>query len=124
MSIPAPARHHHREQCSQRDEWRRRQHTYRFTSASAADGDTILGFEPGDRVDLAAIDANVGAAVDQSFTLVTGAFTAAGQLAVTLESRADGDFTVIQGNIDGNADADFTVEIAGHQNLTNANLGL
>jgi Ca2+-binding RTX toxin-like protein len=98
--------------------------TYRFTSASAADGDTILGFEPGDRVDLTAIDANVGTAADQSFTLVTGAFTAAGQLAVTFETRADGDFTVIQGNIDGNADADFTVEIAGHQNLTNANLGL
>ncbi len=98
--------------------------TFKFTSASAADGDTILGFEPGDRVDLTAIDANVGTATDQSFTLVTGAFTAAGQLAVTFETRADGDFTVIQGNIDGNADADFTVEIAGHQNLTNANLGL
>ena len=98
--------------------------TFRFTSASAADGDTILGFEPGDRVDLTAIDANVGAANDQSFSLVTGAFTAAGQLAVTFETRADGEFTVIQGNIDGNADADFTVEIAGHQNLTNANLGL
>ena len=61
--------------------------TFRFTSASAADGDTILGFEPGDRVDLTAIDANVGAAGDQSFTLVTGAFTAAGQLAVTFETR-------------------------------------
>ena len=96
--------------------------TYRFTSATAADGDTILGFEPGDRVDLTAIDANVGTAGDQNFTLVTGAFTAAGQLAVTLESRADGDFTVTR-RIDGNADADFTVEIAGHQNLTTANLG-
>ncbi len=50
--------------------------------------------------------------------------TAAGQLAVTLESRADGDFTVIQGNIDGDADAEFTIEIAGHQNLTTTNLGL
>jgi hypothetical protein len=96
---------------------------YRFTSALAANGDTILGFEPGDRVDLSAIDANVGAANDQSFALVTGAPTAAGQLAVTLETRADGNFTVIEGNIDG-GDADFTIEIAGHHNLTSANLGL
>ena len=98
--------------------------TYKFTSASAADGDTILTFEAGDRVDLTAIDANLGSAGDQSFSLVSGAFTAAGQLAVTLETRADGDFTVVQGNIDGDAAADFTVEIAGHHNLTNANLGL
>ena len=34
--------------------------TFRFTSASAADGDTILTFEPGDRIDLTAIDANIG----------------------------------------------------------------
>jgi Ca2+-binding RTX toxin-like protein len=98
--------------------------TYKFTSASAANGDTILGFEAGDRVDLTAIDANLGTAGDQSFALVSGAFTAAGQLAVTFETRADGDFTVVQGNIDGNADADFTLEIAGHHNLTNTNLGL
>lgn len=99
--------------------------TYKFTSASAADGDTILGFEPGDRVDLTAIDANLGAAGDQSFTLVTGAaFTAAGQLSATYETGADGDFTVVQGNTGGNNDADFTIEIAGHHNLTNANLGL
>ncbi|KRR02770.1 hypothetical protein CQ12_06750 [Bradyrhizobium jicamae] len=98
--------------------------TYKFTSASAADGDTILTFEAGDRVDLTAIDANVGSTGDQSFSLVSGAFTAAGQLSVTLETRVDGDFTVVQGNIDGDADAEFTVEIAGHHNLTNANLGL
>ena len=94
--------------------------TYRFTSASAADGDTILNFEPGDRVDLSAIDTNSGAAGDQGFTLVTGAFTAAGQVAVTF----DGDFTVIRGNVDGDADAEFTIEIAGNHSMTTANLGL
>jgi Ca2+-binding RTX toxin-like protein len=97
--------------------------TFKFTSTSAANGDTIVTFEPGDWIDLTGIDANIGAAGDQSFTLVTGAPTAAGQLGVTFETRADGDFTVVQGNIDGNADADFTIEIAGHQNLT-ANVGL
>ena len=98
--------------------------TFKFTSTTAANGDTIVTFEPGDRIDLTAIDANTGTAGDQSFTLVNGAPTAAGQLGVTFETRADGDFTVVQGNIDGNADAEFTIEIAGHQNLTNTNVGL
>src|SRR6185436_11489870 len=71
--------------------------TFKFTSTTAANGDTIVTFEPGDRIDLTAIDANTGTAGDQSFTLVNGAPTAAGQLGVTFESRADGDFTVIQG---------------------------
>ena len=98
--------------------------TFKFTTTTAANGDTIVTFEPGDRIDLTAIDANTGTAGDQSFTLVNGAPTTAGQLGVTLESRADGDFTVIQGNIDGNADAEFTIEIAGHHNLNSTNVGL
>jgi hypothetical protein len=97
--------------------------TFRFLSASGADGDTIIGFEPGDRLDLSAIDADLAAAGDQSFTLVTGAaFTAAGQLAVSFGSGENGDFTLVQGNIDGNADADFTIQIEGHHTLTNSNL--
>ena len=96
---------------------------FKFTSAAAADGDTIVGFEPGDRIDLTAIDANVGTANDQSFTLVTGAPLAAGDLGVTHETRDGEQFTVVQGNIDGGA-ADFKIEIAGHHNLTASNLGL
>jgi Ca2+-binding RTX toxin-like protein len=97
--------------------------TFRFLSASAADGDTILGFEPGDRIDLSQIDADLGTSGDQAFTLIGGAsFTAVGQLAVTFESREDGDFTVVQGNIDANTDADFKIEISGHQNVTAANV--
>jgi Ca2+-binding RTX toxin-like protein len=99
--------------------------TFRFLTASAADGDTIHGFEPGDRLDLSGIDANLGAAGNQSFVLVSGQeFTAAGQLVVTFETRADGDYTVVSGNIDGNLDADFKIDIAGHQTLTNTNVGL
>jgi hypothetical protein len=99
--------------------------TFKFTSASNANGDTILGFEPGDQIDLTGVDADLGVAGNQSFTLVTGAdLTATGQLAVSFETRADGDFTVVQGNIAGNTDADFKFEIAGHHNLTNANVGL
>jgi Ca2+-binding RTX toxin-like protein len=98
---------------------------FKFNSVAAANGDTIVGFEPGDRLDLSGIDADYSAAGDQGFTLVTGAaFTAAGQLAVTYETRADGDFTIIQGNVDGNTTADFKIEVAGHQNITAANTTL
>uniref|UniRef100_Q07SX1 Heme peroxidase n=1 Tax=Rhodopseudomonas palustris (strain BisA53) TaxID=316055 RepID=Q07SX1_RHOP5 len=98
--------------------------TFRFLTASAADGDTILGFEPGDRLDLSGMDANLVSGGDQSFVLINGAFNAAGQLAVSFESREDGDFTIVQGNIDGNAEGDFKIEIAGHHNLTASNVGL
>jgi hypothetical protein len=97
--------------------------TFRFLSTAAADGDTILLFEPGDRIDLSGIDADIGTTGNQAFTLVTGAsLTGAGQLAISFESRADGDFTIVQGNVDGNAGADFTIEIAGHQDLNNSNV--
>ncbi|MBR1266089.1 hypothetical protein JQ629_01040 [Bradyrhizobium sp. AUGA SZCCT0222] len=92
--------------------------TFVFSSVEAAKGDTIVGFEPGDRIDLSGIDANYATDGNQSFTLVSdAAFTAAGQLAVTYETRNGEDFTVVQGNVDGNAAADFKIEIAGHQNL-------
>lgn len=98
---------------------------FRFNTTAAADGDKVLGFEPGDRLDFSNIDANLGTSGDQAFTILPGgAFTAAGQLAVTLELRADGDFTVIQGNIDGNLDADFRIEVEGHHTVSNANANL
>jgi Ca2+-binding RTX toxin-like protein len=97
--------------------------TFKFQSVSAADGDTIVFFEPGDRLDLSGIDANAGTAGDQAFTLVSGAqFTAAGQLAVSHETRAEGDFTIIQGNVDGDATAEFTIQIEGRHNLNNSNV--
>lgn len=99
--------------------------TFKFVSVAAANGDTIRGFEPGDRLDLSGIDANGSTAGDQAFTLVSGAaFTATGQLLMSYETRADGEYTVIQGNVGGNLDADFKISIEGHQNLTNANLNL
>jgi Ca2+-binding RTX toxin-like protein len=97
--------------------------TFKFQSVTAADGDTILFFEPGDRVDLSGIDANIGAGGDQAFTLVNnGQLTAAGQLAVTYETRADGEFTILQGNIDGDTAADFKIQIEGHHNMNNSNV--
>jgi Ca2+-binding RTX toxin-like protein len=99
--------------------------TFVFRSTTAANGDTILGFEPGDHIDLSGIDANTTTAGDQSFTLVTGAaFTAAGQLAVSFESGANGDFTIVRGNVDGNTNADFEIKLEGHHNLTNSDFNL
>ena len=91
---------------------------YRFLSAEDADGDTISSFQPGDKIDLGGIDANGAAAGHGAFELVSGAFTGSGQLLVTHETGADGDMTVIQGNIDGNASADFSISIRGRHELT------
>ena len=44
---------------------------FKFNSAEAANGDTIVGFQTGDRIDLSGIDANSGAAGNQTFALVT-----------------------------------------------------
>ncbi|MCX7646157.1 MAG: M10 family metallopeptidase C-terminal domain-containing protein [Rhodobacteraceae bacterium] len=92
--------------------------TYRFLSAQDADGDTIASFEPGDRIDLSRIDANGAAAGHGSFTLVSGAFTGIGQILVSHGTGADGDYTVVQGNISGDASPEFSILIRGHRHLT------
>lgn len=93
--------------------------TFAFKSAAAADGDTILNFAPGDKIDLSGIDANQGADGHQSFVLfTTGAFTAAGQLMVTHETGVDGERTVISGNVNEDDHADFQIVLTGHHNLT------
>ena len=98
---------------------------YRFKSAGAANGDTIASFEPGDKIDLSGIDANQGAAGDQAFTLATGAaFTGVGQLLITQEHRADGDYTVVAGNTSGDAAPEFKFAIKGAPAATAADFSL
>ena len=93
--------------------------TFRFLSGADANGDTIMGFQPGDRIDLSGIDANGSAAGNQAFTLVSGAFTgASGELLVSYENRDGADFTVVQGNTSGGIEADFKFSIKGSHNLT------
>jgi Ca2+-binding RTX toxin-like protein len=95
--------------------------TFKFLTTAAADGDTIHGFEPGDRIDLSGIDANTGIATDQSFQLVSGGGQAtAGQLAI---SFADGN-TIVEGHVDGDNAADFRIEIEGQHTLTNSSFNL
>ncbi len=95
-----------------------------FKSVAAANGDTIVGFETGDRIDLSGIDANTGIDGVQSFTLVSGQTNAPGQLGITHESREDGDYTVISGNTGGDDQPEFRIEIAGNHTLTNSDFNL
>lgn len=96
---------------------------YRFLSTLAADGDTIMNFEPGDRIDVSAIDANVGAAGNQQFQLISGgSFTSAGQIRQSHIVTDDGEFTILSGNVDGNTDADFEIAIKGRHHLTDTDI--
>ena len=96
---------------------------FRFTRAQAADGDTILDFEPGDRLDLSGIDANTAVDGNQSFTIASGSqFTASAQLLVTYETRADGDYTIVSGNVNGDAEADFQISLKGSHTLNPGNI--
>ncbi|HDZ73658.1 MAG TPA: hypothetical protein ENH55_12995 [Aurantimonas coralicida] len=89
-----------------------------FGSAQDADGDTIVGFQPGDKIDLSGIDADSGMAGQQSFVLFAGTgFTAAGQVMVTHSADADGEHTLVSADTDGNGSADFEIDVAGTHNL-------
>ena len=99
--------------------------TFRFLSEADADGDTIVGFQTGDKIDLAGIDANGGTGGNQSFTLVAGStLSGAAQLVVTQETREDGDYTVVQGSVDGDGGAELRLSIKGNHNLTSSDFNL
>lgn len=99
--------------------------TFRFLSAADANGDTIMGFQPGDRIDLAGVDADGCAAGNQSFTLVSDALSGArGELLVSYETRDGDDYTVVQGNTSGGGDADFKISIKGSHDLTASDFNL
>lgn len=99
--------------------------TFRFLSAADADGDTILNFQPGDKIDLSIMDADWLASGKQAFTLVSGAFTGnSGELLVTHENRDGADYTVVQGNSSGGLDADFKISIKGSHALTTSDFDL
>lgn len=91
---------------------------FRFLSVGDANGDTILGFQPGDRLDLSAIDANSGAGGKQAFTLANGpSFTGPAQLVISHETRDDGDYTVVSGNTSGPDAAEFKISLKGNHDL-------
>ncbi|TCL64656.1 peroxidase family protein [Rhizobium sp. BK251] len=98
---------------------------FRFLSEADADGDTIVGFQPGDKIDFSGIDANSGSTGNQSFTLVAAStLSGAAQLVVTHETREDGDYTVVQGSVDGDNTAELRLSIKGNHNLTSTDFNL
>ncbi len=90
-----------------------------------ADGDTIASFQTGDKIDLSGIDANNGSGGNQSFTLVAAStLSGAAQLVVTHETREDGDYTIVQGSVDGDGGAELRLSIKGNHNLTGSDFNL
>jgi Ca2+-binding RTX toxin-like protein len=64
----------------------------------------------GDRIDVSAIDANMGLAGNDVFTFIgTGIFTAPGQL----RYQQIGADTFVQGNVGGSTAADFSIQLSG-----------
>lgn len=76
--------------------------------SNSAERDGIQDFTLGDLIDLSVIDANVLVAGNQAFTLVAGAFTAAGQLRIA----GSGGLVTVEGDTDGNGSADLMILVA------------
>ena len=82
--------------------------TFVFDSETAADGDLISDYQPGDTIDLSAIDAILGGAND-NFTLVGTLSGNAGELALD----DDGFNTFLDGDTNGDGTADFRIQLTG-----------
>jgi hypothetical protein len=62
---------------------------------------------------------------NQAFTLIAGStLSGAAQIAITHETRDDGDYTVVSGSVDGDATAEFRLNIKGNHNLTTTDFNL
>jgi Ca2+-binding RTX toxin-like protein len=81
--------------------------TYLAAADSASGGvDQILDFGAGDRIDLAAIDANSQVGGEDAFQFIgSAAFTAAGQL----RAVASGNQWTVEADVNGDGIADFTL---------------
>lgn len=85
--------------------------TFKFNSAAAANGDTIYGFQTGDRIDFSGM--GVGLRLTAGTTM-----TAVGDVTIAHEVRDGEEFTVIRGNTQGDDGADFELALHGRHNLT------
>ena len=97
-----------------------------FGSSTAANNDTIRGFQTGDKIDLSGIDADGSTGGNQAFQLVAGqASTAPGQIVVTHETREDGEYTIVSGNTAGADNApEFRIAMQGNHTLTGSDFNL
>jgi Ca2+-binding RTX toxin-like protein len=85
-----------------------------FTSLGDSDvaqkgRDVIVDLGSGDRIDLTAIDAIAGTAANDAFVIVPDFTSVAGQLVIDFL----GDRTMVMGDVNGDAVADFAIEVLG-----------
>jgi Ca2+-binding RTX toxin-like protein len=90
------------------------------TTRTACDRITDFNRAEGDKIDLRLIDANVLVPDEQVFSVVSGAFTKAGQLHIV----QSGGNTYIEGNVNADTIADFVIRIDGTPAITAADLML
>ncbi|WP_159351486.1 Calx-beta domain-containing protein [Roseomonas harenae] len=96
----------------------------RFIFRSAADvgggktglpSDLITDWAPGDKIDLSRLDAIASTSTNDAFAFIgSGAFTAAGQL----HYIQSGDQTFVEGDMNGDLIADFSLALSGLHTLT------
>ncbi len=92
--------------------------TFRFndiaqSGVGPSDRDQIADFAPGrDKVDLAAIDADTAHAGNDAFSFIGAAHF--GHHAGQLRAVVGGAVTIVAGDVDGDAKADFQIALAGH----------
>ena len=98
--------------------------TFRFADGDFSPGprtDTILDFGKRDVIDLSAVDAIEGAG-DNAFTFIgAGAFS---ETAGELRYVANADGVTVEGDTDGNGEADFSIDVLGVSSLTAADFVL
>jgi Ca2+-binding RTX toxin-like protein len=81
-------------------------------------GDRIVDLQAGDVIDLSQVDGDVTAAADQGFHLVDHFGGTSGELRVRYIEKHD--WTVIQGDDDGDGRQDFTIRVDGnHEDFSN-----
>lgn len=82
-----------------------------FGTPGATDLITDFSHAQGDRIDLAAIDARNNLVGDQAFTFIGG--LAFSKVAGQLRYSASGGITTVQGDVNGDGTADFSVRLTG-----------
>ena len=85
---------------------------FQFGSAAQANGDTIYGFQTGDKIDFTGMN-------ETGMRLVAGTtLNDIGDVSITHETRDGEEFTIIRGNTQGDDAADFELALHGRHNLT------
>lgn len=87
--------------------------TFVFTTAAAANGDTIEGFRPGDTIDLSPLYDSLNLGNPGGVEIIAN-FNVAGQLKINI---VDND-TIREGNPNDNNDVDFSIKIVGKTDPT------